>query len=158
MRWKTIHRSQKETRDKTRRSKETPVDEEKKAYFFPTWQLRQGVVEEKEEEEEYLAIGEDERPYIALRKKKEERNLESEDKKKEEEERNIENEDKNKEEGKKERNQESEDMKKEEGELERASGDRQSTGRGKGVQDLINITIQLRIQYSTFSPECKPQY
>ena len=47
------------------------LDEEKKVDFFPKWQPRQGVVEETEEEEEYLTIGEDGRPYIAFRKKKE---------------------------------------------------------------------------------------
>ena len=39
--------------------------------FFPQWKPQQGIVEEAVEEEEYLSVGEDGRPYIALRKKQE---------------------------------------------------------------------------------------
>ena len=57
---------------KAREEQRKPVLEEgKKVNFFPKGKPQQGVVEETEEEEEYLAIGEDGRPYITLRKKQE---------------------------------------------------------------------------------------
>ena len=57
---------------KAREEQRKPVLEEgKKVDFFPQGKSQQGVVEETEEEEEYLARGEDGRPYIAVRKKQE---------------------------------------------------------------------------------------
>ena len=57
---------------KPREEQRKPVlDEGKKIDFFPQWKPQQGVVEETEKEEEYLSVGEDGRPYIALRKKQE---------------------------------------------------------------------------------------
>ena len=57
---------------KAREEQRKPVlDEGKKVNFFPLWKPQQGVVEEPEDEEEYLSLREDERPYIALRKKQE---------------------------------------------------------------------------------------
>ena len=40
--------------------------------FFPTWKPAQGVKNNAEEEEQYMTIGEDGRPYIAVRRKTEE--------------------------------------------------------------------------------------
>ena len=57
---------------KTGEEQRKPIQEEgKKVDFFPQGKSQQGVVEEMEEEEEYLAIGEDRRPYITVRKKQE---------------------------------------------------------------------------------------
>ena len=56
---------------KARERRKTVLDEGKKVDFFPQWKPQQGVVEEPEEEEEYLSIGENGRPYIAFRKKQE---------------------------------------------------------------------------------------
>ena len=55
---------------KSREEQRKPIlDEGKKVDFFPQWTPQQGVVKETEEEEGYLSVGEDGRPYIALRKK-----------------------------------------------------------------------------------------
>ena len=47
------------------------LDEEKKGDIFPKWQPQLGVVEDNEEEEGYLTVGADGRPYIALKRKQE---------------------------------------------------------------------------------------
>ena len=47
-------------------------EEEEKIDFFPTWKQVQGVRNDAEEEEQYMTIGEDGRPYIAVRGKTEE--------------------------------------------------------------------------------------
>ena len=58
-------RVQAEEMDKAREGRRKIVqDEGKKVDFFPQWKPQQGVVEEPEEEEEYLSLGEDGRPYI----------------------------------------------------------------------------------------------
>ena len=57
---------------RAREEQSIPVLEEgKEVDFFQQGKSQQGVVEETEEEEEYLTIGEDGRPYMAIRKKQE---------------------------------------------------------------------------------------
>ena len=51
------------------RSKKSAREEEEKIDFFPAWKPAQGVMKNTEEEEQYMTIGEDGRPYIALRRK-----------------------------------------------------------------------------------------
>ena len=47
-------------------------EKEGRINFFPTWKPAQGVKNNAEEEEQYMTIGEDGRPYIAVRRKPEE--------------------------------------------------------------------------------------
>ena len=47
-------------------------EKEGRIYFFPTWKPAQGVKNNAEEGEQYMTIGEDGRPYIAVRRKTEE--------------------------------------------------------------------------------------
>ena len=62
---KTIQRLELEAEER----RKTIKKEEKKIDFFPQWKTPQGVIEETEEEEQYMTIGEDGRPYIAVRMK-----------------------------------------------------------------------------------------
>ena len=41
-------------------------EKEEKINFFPTWKPAQGVTDNTEDEEQYMTIGEDGRPYIAV--------------------------------------------------------------------------------------------
>ena len=55
--------------DEMFKSREEPrksvLNERKKVDFSPQWKPQQGVVEETEQKEEYLSVGEEGRPYIA---------------------------------------------------------------------------------------------
>ena len=62
----------KELEQEVRRRK-SAREEEEKIDFFPAWKPVQGVMKNTEEEEQYMTIGEDGRPYIAVRRKQEER-------------------------------------------------------------------------------------
>ena len=45
------------------------MGEEEKIDFFLQWQPPQGVIEENEEEEQYMTVDKDGRPYIAVNRK-----------------------------------------------------------------------------------------
>ena len=66
MRQRIQELEQEERRLKDVKEKEGRID------FFPTWKPAQGVKNNAEEEEQYMTIGEDGRPYIAVRRKTEE--------------------------------------------------------------------------------------
>ena len=49
------------------------MGEEEKTDFFPQWKPPQGGVEETKEGEQYMTTGEDGRPYIAVRRRQEDK-------------------------------------------------------------------------------------